>query len=292
MIQAWIALARHPALRHRVVFLEDYDISLAQELVQGVDVWINMPRLLWEACGTSGMKVLVNGGLNLSVRDGWWDEAYAADAGWTIEPSQRHDESRQDEWDAEQLYAVLEREIVPEFYDRDASGLPVAWLARIRRSMADLTPQYSSTRMVREYLEKAYLPAAKALKHRVANGGERAKAMAEWEQRVRRAWKSVHIGAPAVAQEGDTWVYTVPVYLGEMDADDIQVGIYADASAEDNAQTTELARSVPIPGAANGHLYTGKVSASCPSSHYTVRVLPHHPDVRVPTELALILWQR
>ena len=292
MIQAWIALARHPALRHRVVFLEDYDISLAQELVQGVDLWINMPRPLWEACGTSGMKVLVNGGLNLSVLDGWWDEAYAADVGWTIEPGQRRDESKQDECDAEQLYAVLEREIVPEFYDRDASGLPGAWLARIRRSMADLTPQYSSTRMVREYLEKAYLPAAQALKHRVADGGERAKAMAEWEQRVRRTWKSVHIGAPVVAQEGDTWVYTVPIYLGEMDADDIQVGIYADASAEDSAQTTELARSVPIPGAANGHLYTGRVSASRPSSHYTVRVLPHHPDVRVPTELALILWQR
>jgi glycogen phosphorylase len=144
--------------------------------------------------------------------------------------------------------------------------------------MADLTPQYSSIRIVCEYLEKAYLASRPSIycKHRLDNGGERAKAMAEWEQeqRVRRAWKSVHIGAPAVAQEGDTWVYTVPVYLGEMDANDIKVGIYADASAEDNAQTTELARSVPIPGAANGHLYTGKVSASRPSSHYTVGSFP------------------
>ena len=292
MIQEWVALAQHPAFRHRVVFLEDYDIALAQELVQGVDVWISTPRPLWEACGTSGMKVLVNGGLNLSVLDGWWDEAYAADVGWTIESCPRWDEGKQDEWDAEQLYAVLEREIIPEFYDRDASGVPRAWLARIRRSMADLTPQYSSTRMVREYLEQAYLPAAQALKHRTADGGEGAKALAAWEQRVRRNWKSVHIGAPDVAQQGDTWVYTVPVYLGDMDADDIRVGIYADPAAEDSVQTADLTRGVPIPGAANGHLYTGKVPASRPYSQYTVRVLPHHPDVRVPTELALVLWQK
>ena len=158
--------------------------------------------------------------------------------------------------------------------------------------MADLTPQFSSSRMVREYLEHAYLPAAQALKQRVANGAERAKAMAAWEQRVRRNWKSVHIGMPDIAHEGDTWVYTVPVYLGEVDAGDIQVEIYADPAPGDSAQTIKLARSVPIPGAANGYLYTGKVPASRPSGQYTVRILPHHPDVRVPTELALILWQR
>jgi len=292
MIQEWFALAQSPALRDRIVFLEDYDISLAQELVQGVDVWINTPRPPWEACGTSGMKVLVNGGLNLSVLDGWWEEAYTPGVGWTIEGGGQDGDTAQDAYDAEALCAVLEREIVPEFYDRDADGVPRAWLARIRRSMASLTPQYSSTRMVREYLEKAYLPAAQALKWRMANGGGPAKEMLAWEQRVRRNWKSVHVASPDIGQDKDAWAYTVPVYLGEMQADDIQVEIYAEACPGDEARTQQLARGERIPGTANGYLYTGSVPASRPADQYTVRVIPLHPDVRVPTELPTILWQK
>ena len=140
-IKQWVALARTPNLRNRIVFLEDYDISLAQELVQGLDVWINTPRPPWEACGTSGMKVLVNGGLNLSVLDGWWAEAFAPGVGWPVKGNGQTTDAEQDTADAEALYAMLEREIVPEFYARDADGLPRACLARIRRGMADLTPQ-------------------------------------------------------------------------------------------------------------------------------------------------------
>jgi len=158
MIQEWIVFAQDPRFRHRVVFLEDYDISLAQQLVQGVDVWINTPRRPWEACGTSGMKVLVNGGLNLSTLDGWWEEAYAPGLGWAIGDGRHATEAEQDRNDAEELYALLEREVVPAFYNRDASGVPRAWVTLMARSMTDLTLRYSATRMVREYLEKAYLP--------------------------------------------------------------------------------------------------------------------------------------
>ncbi|HVC59809.1 MAG TPA: alpha-glucan family phosphorylase [Acetobacteraceae bacterium] len=291
MIHEWFALVQCPALRDRMVFLEDYDISLAQELVQGVDVWINTPRPPWEACGTSGMKVLVNGGLNLSVRDGWWDEAYTPEVGWTIDGGAQGSETEQDVYDAEALCAVLEREIVPEFYDRDAGGVPRAWLARIRRSMANLTPQYGSTRMVREYLEKAYLQAAAALKRRMVDGAEPAKQMLAWELRVRRNWKNMHLGSPGIDQDKDTWCYTVPVYLGEMLADDIQVELYADACTGHAARTQPLARGARIPGTANGYLYTGGVPASRPADHYTVRVIPLHPEVRVPSELPAILWQ-
>jgi starch phosphorylase len=185
MVQEWVVFAQAPDCRRRVVFLEDYDISLAQELVQGVDVWINTPRRPWEAWGTSGMKVLVNGGLNLSVLDGWWAEACAPDMGWAIGAAGA-DGSEQDEADVERLYAVIEDEVVPSIYDRDASGMPRAWLKRVRRSMASLTPAYASTRLIREYLSKAYLVAAEAMRQRLADEAQIAKATADWEQRVRR----------------------------------------------------------------------------------------------------------
>ena len=184
------------------MFLEDYDISLAEELIKGVDVWINTPRRPWEACGTSGMKILVNGGLNLSELDGWWEEAYAPELGWAIG-------GEGSSWRTGARRARRRRSLcnarapgVPEFYDRDAEGIPRAWLARIRRSMAALTPRYCSTRMVHEYITKAYLPAVQALRERLANAAELAKRITLWERRVRRAWASLHIGAPNRGPDG------------------------------------------------------------------------------------------
>ena len=292
LVQEWVALAQRPEFRRRVVFLEDYDISLAQELVQGVDLWINTPRRPWEACGTSGMKVLVNGGLNLSVLDGWWAEAYAPEVGWAIGDGAAADEAEQDERDTESLYATLEGEVGPEFYDRDATGMPQAWLARMRRSMASLTPAYAGTRLIREYLSKAYLPAAEALRLRLADGAEAAKGMTSWEGRVRRCWPSLHLGDPSIVQDGNGLAFAVPVYLGEMAAEDIRIELYADPAEEDQAETLPLARGEPIPGAVNGYIYAGRVSTSRPVDHFTVRVRPHHAGVRIPTEMPLILWQR
>jgi glycogen phosphorylase len=292
MVRDWVAFAQRPDCRRRVVFLEDYDIALAQELVQGVDVWINTPRRPWEACGTSGMKVLVNGGLNLSVLDGWWAEAYAPGLGWAIGDEAEQEEGAHDQADAEELYAVLEDEVVPEFYDRDALGVPRAWLSRVRRSMATLTPAYAGTRLVDEYLSKAYLPAAEAVRQRLAEGAQAARNIAAWEGRIRSCWETLHLGDPQVVQDGDFWEFSVPVYLGEMAADDIRVELYADPVDGGAPETVSLDHEQPIVGAANGYIYVGRVPMSRPAEHFTARVRPYHPSVRVPAEMPLILWQR
>ncbi len=292
MIREWILFAQRPDCRRQLVFLDDYDLSLAQELVQGVDVWINTPRRPWEACGTSGMKVLVNGGLNLSVLDGWWAEAWEPGLGWAI--GDDHDDiagGDRDQADTERLYAVIEQEVVPAFYDRDLSGLPRAWLQRMRRSMASLTPAYATTRMIREYLSKAYVPAAEGLRQRLAEGAAAAKGMALWEQRVRRYWSGLHLGEPKVSHEGDAWRFLLPVYLGEMAPEDIRVELYADPVAGGAPEALPLTRGEPIPGSVNGYIYSGQAPGSRPAEHYTVRLVPYYPGVRVPAEMPLILWQ-
>jgi starch phosphorylase len=293
MIREWIECARRPEFRRHVVFLEDYDISLAQELVQGIDVWINTPRRPWEACGTSGMKILVNGGLNLSELDGWWEEAYEPKLGWAI--GERPDggiEEGTDDQDAECLYTLLERRVIPEFYSRDGAGIPRAWVARIRASMATLTPTYSSTRVVQEYLTNAYLPAARALRKRLADGAKAAKQMASWEGRVRRNWHRLHLGPSSVTQAGNARQFAVPVYLGEMNIEDVRVELYADARDGDAPEVIELMRGEVITGTANGYIYSGLVEGDRPSGDFTARIVPYFAGVRVPTEVSLILWQK
>jgi starch phosphorylase len=292
MIREWIDIVQRPEFRQRVVFLEDYDIALAQELVQGVDVWINTPRRPWEACGTSGMKVLVNGGLNLSERDGWWEEAYAPEIGWAIGDGREHPEGQGDAEDAEALYAILEEEVVPEFYARDAAGMPRRWLARVRRSMASLTPTYSSSRMARDYVEQYYLIGATELRHRTADGDKPARAMQNWEARLRRHWSGLHIGETSLSGDGTAWSFSVPVYLGEIAPSDVAVQLYADPRDGEERFLGELLRGEPIIGATNGHIYTGTAPATRRAEEYTVRIIPYFSGVRVPAELSLIAWQK
>ena len=292
MIGEWIDLVRRAGFRRHIVFLEDYDIALAQMLVQGVDVWINTPRRPWEACGTSGMKVLVNGGINLSERDGWWAEAYAPELGWAIGDDGEDPSPARDAEDAEALYATLEHEVVPEFYDRDAAGMPRRWLERMRRSMATLTPAYSSSRMVRDYVEQYYLGAAAELRRRIADGGRAARAMRDWEVRLRRHWSGVHIGEPTLRREDCAWHFSVPVYLGEIVPEDVAVQLYADRRRGDGPYVADLTRGEAIVGAANGHIYAGSAPSVRPANDYTVRIIPRHPGARVPAGLPLILWQK
>ena len=163
LIQKWIQFIRRPEARAHSVFLVDYDMLLTEKLVQGVDVWINTPRRPWEACGTSGMKVLVNGGINVSELDGWWAEAYTPEVGWAVGDGKEHgDDPSWDAAEANRLYDLLENEVIPLFYNRAADGMPTAWLKKVRESMAHLTPQYSAVRTVREYTEKYYIPATVA----------------------------------------------------------------------------------------------------------------------------------
>lgn len=292
MIREWIEFARRPEFRRHVVFLEDYDMAVAQELVQGVDVWVNNPRRPWEACGTSGMKVLVNGGLNCSVRDGWWDEAWEPDLGWAIgDVLDSHLESN-DAADAESLYDVLEHAIVPEFYTRDAEGIPRRWIARIRESMARLTPVFSSTRMLDEYVERAYLPAATAVRRRMADSCAEARALAAWADHMTRRWDSLRIGSATAIDTDGTRHVSVPVSLGELRGGDISVQLYADTNGEASGETIVLHQERAIPGALNGFIYSCEVPSGRPARDYTVRALPNRASAILPAELPLIAWER
>jgi starch phosphorylase len=293
MIQQWIGFAQDPRFRQRVVFLEDYDISLAQELVQGVDVWINTPRRPWEACGTSGMKVVVNGGLNLSTLDGWWEEAYRPELGWAIGDGDRHDDPDvQDRREADELYTLLEQTVAPAFYDRDAAGIPRAWVERMRRSMVELTLQYGASRMMRDYLDKAYLPAAQALRERTAEGAAPAKAMVAWSRRLSHHWPKLHIGEASFTVQNDGYDISAPIYLGEIAVSDVRVEAYAQAAGGGGPEVIALSHDGVIPGAAGGYLYLGRIPGKRSAEDYTVRVVPTYKGVRIPTEMNLLHWQR
>ncbi len=289
-VRAWMDFVRRPEVRAHAVFLEDYDIALAQKLVQGVDVWINTPRHPWEACGTSGMKVLVNGGINLSGREGWWAEAYSPELGWVLGAS--GDGAVSDERDSEELYEILEKQVVPQFYDRDAGGIPRRWVGLMRGVMARLAPQFSSSRMLTEYVEEFYLPAAAEFARRFGAGGKAAKRLLDWEIALRRRWGGVHIGGTVAKNESEHRVLSVPVYFGDLDPDAVRVEICADAVRGENALRQEMERGEKIAGAANGYIYRARVPVARPMSDYTSRAVPFFPGVRVPAELPLILWQK
>ena len=203
-----------------MVFLSDYDMLMAEHLVQGVDVWINTPRRPWEASGTSGMKVLVNGGLNVSELDGWWAEAYAPELGWALGDGQEHgDDPSRDAAEANQLYELLEREIVPQFYTRDSEGIPTAWVARIRESMSRLTPQFSANRVVRQYTQDYYLPAAAAYRARAAQNGAMGRAIADWQRMLRDHWGAIRFGKLNIATNPDTHTFELEIHLGAVPGD-------------------------------------------------------------------------
>lgn len=293
LVQAMAKFAGRPDLCDHVVFLEDYDIALAQTLVMGIDVWINTPRRPWEACGTSGMKVLVNGGLNLSELDGWWSEAYASDVGWALGDGHEHMEPAWDSREATQLYEILEQEVIPEFYARDREGIPSAWLRRIRTSMSRLTPLFSSTRMLHEYVEKAYLPAAKAYRRRMADGAKLAGELHVWHEKICENWRGLRFGDVRVSQAGECWRFEAQVYCGELDPSFVQVELYADPITERDGPTHAVTTCQgPIPGAVNGYHFIGEVPATRPAYHYTPRIIPYHPQASIPLEETHILWKR
>jgi len=290
-VQAWMRFIQQPAIRGHAVFLEDYDLALAQQLVEGVDVWVNNPRRPWEACGTSGMKILVNGGLNLSELDGWWDEAYTPEVGWALGDGEIHAGPEWDRIEAEQLYRLLEHDVVPAFYGRDTRGIPGGWVARMRASMATLTPVFNSNRMVREYLERLYLPAARRFQERSAQNGALARALRAWELKVTRHWEDVRFGHLEVRQDADTWAFHVPVILGELDADEVRVELYAEAIGGEPMRV-EMRPSEELSDVGHGYVYRASVPTTCPAALFTARAIPQHRGVQPPSELPLIRWQR
>jgi len=293
MVTQWVQFIRErPQVRPHAVFLSDYDMLLSETLVQGVDVWINTPRRPWEASGTSGMKVLVNGGLNFSELDGWWAEAYSPEVGWALGDGREHDaDPAWDAIEAEELYRILEQEVIPQFYARDAQGLPSAWVSRVRASMARLTPKFSANRTVREYTEDYYLPAAEAYRQRAAGGGALGKQLVAWERELSKHWHNLHFGQLEVSTVADEHHFTLQVYLDELDPDAVRVQLYAEAIGDQPAVIQTLERSAALAGAINGFVYSGQVPSSRPAEHYTPRIVPYHPAASVPMEAAHILWR-
>jgi starch phosphorylase len=291
MITQWFEFVRRPEVRSRVVFLSDYDVLMAEHLVQGVDVWVNTPRRPWEASGTSGMKVLVNGGLNLSELDGWWAEAYTPEVGWAIGDGREHgDDPSWDAAEAESLYALLEREVIPEFYARDEHGIPRAWVARMRESMARLTPTFSANRAVRQYTEEHYLSAAAAFHERAENGGSVGADLVAWEAELAKHWPALRFGAATAEQQGERYLFHVEVFLDDIDPDAVRVELYAEPQKDEDPIALSMNRGDRVAGATSAFSYSASVPAGRPVADYTPRLVPQHAGALVPLEAPFILW--
>lgn len=293
MIQAWSEFVRRPEVRSRAVFLADYDIALAEQLVQGVDLWINTPRRPWEACGTSGMKVLVNGGLNLSELDGWWAEAYRPEVGWAVGDGLEHDDDPA--WDAreaQQLYRIIEEEVIPAFYDRDNDHIPKAWIARMRMSMAEETPRFSTNRMLREYVERLYLPALEKYLDRISRKAKKAAGIFAWQESVKTHWPQVRFGELSVRSEEGYHDFEVVVYPGGLAPDAVAVQLYADPLPGNGPEIHAMIRDQAAPDTANGYSYRVRIPAQRAARDYTPRIIPSRDGAFVPLEAEPILWYK
>ena len=299
MIQQMVRFADDPRVRHRIVFLPDYDMALGRALVQGCDVWLNNPLRPLEACGTSGMKAALNGALNLSILDGWWDEWFDGGNGWAIPSADRVDDpARRDELEASALYDLLGQSVAPLFYDRGPDGLPRRWLEMVAHTLRTLGPRAQATRMVREYVTELYVPAAQSSQVLAADGPgfAGARELAAWKNRVTKAWPGVgieHVEADDGAQSpGARLVVRASVTLGELTPDDVTVQVvYGSAGDEDEIVNPAFAdlelETEPEDGSAAR--YVGEAELGRPGPFgYTVRVLPKHPLLAGPAEMGLV----
>ncbi|MFF1869577.1 alpha-glucan family phosphorylase [Kitasatospora herbaricolor] len=312
LIQQMVAFADDPAVRHRIVFLPDYDMAMAQRLYPGCDVWLNNPLRPLEACGTSGMKAALNGCLNLSVLDGWWDEWYDGQNGWAIPTAdgvgsvldpESAEAERRDDIESAALYDLIEHQVAARFYDRGADGLPHRWIAMVRHTLVTLGPKVLAGRMVREYVERLYTPAALAQRELAApapggTGYAGARALADWKAKVRQAWPAVrveHVEAecPDEAQElGSALSLRVQVSLGPLEPADVEVQVVSGRVDErDGISDAALLALKPAGGPdLDGRTrYEGQLELSRTGPFgYTVRVLPAHPLLASPAELGLV----
>jgi starch phosphorylase len=292
LIREWMNYINRPEVRSHVIFLTDYDMLLTEKMVQGVDLWVNTPRRPWEACGTSGMKVLVNGGLNLSELDGWWAEAYSPDVGWAIGDGKEHgDDPSWDAAEANILYDILEKEVIPAFYNRDKDGIPQEWVAKMQASMARLTPQFSANRAVREYTEHYYLPAVKMYQERIANREAQSIKIVAWKHLLDQNWSKIRFGEIKMEKKEDQYLFEVQVYLNGLNPDAVKVEIYGDVGEHGKLINYEM-QVVRQLGDSNTFVYSAMVPAKHAENTYTPRIIPYFPNVAVPLEEHHILWQK
>jgi len=295
-------LSRTPEFRNRLVFLEDYDMYVARYLYQGVDVWLNNPRRPKEASGTSGMKVLANGGLNFSILDGWWAEGYDPSVGWAIGNGEEYSEDEwemQDQIESEALYNVLENDIVPLFYDRRRDNLPRRWISKVKTSMTQLTPFFNTHRMVREYTDEYYIPTFKRVEA-LSNPLDNGKALVEWTAKVRANWDNVGVGAIDIKRNevkvGSSTTVTAKVYLNDLTPDDVIVQVYygqLDARGEIIEEDGETMDMKPPKEAEDdgAYLFSARLAYDTSGERgLSVRILPNHEHLDSPFQLGLIKW--
>jgi starch phosphorylase len=300
LIRDIVRASRSDAFRGRIVFVEDYDMSVARALVSGVDVWLNTPRRPLEASGTSGMKAAMNGVLNASVLDGWWAEAYAGDNGFAIGHGEEYaDAEHGDRVEAQALYRLLEDEIIPLFYDRDDAGLPRGWIARVKRTIATVGAFFNTSRMVEEYTTRLYDPAARRAASLTADGLARARALCAWRDRIASAWPAVRIEtvtdhAPRPIRSGEQVAITADVHLGALSPAEVEVEVYFGRLRAD--QTIGAGSSLPLGHAADlgggRHRFEGRVPARESGEHaFAIRVLPRNEALPNPFASRLLAWQ-
>ncbi|MFC4951203.1 alpha-glucan family phosphorylase [Pseudonocardia sp. GCM10023141] len=299
LIQEIVQFADDPAVRHRIVFLPDYDMSMARYLYWGCDVWLNNPLRPLEACGTSGMKSALNGGLNLSIRDGWWDELYDGSNGWAIPTADGIDDpTRRDDLEANALYELLATQVGPAFYDRTDEGVPSRWVELVRHTLTTLRPQVQATRMVREYAENLYAPAARAAAGVIADGFAGAKEVAAYRARLNSAWTRVAVlgvdasGLPDTPVVGAPMTVRASVALAGLSPDDVVVqAVVGQVDETDDLRDAETVAMQHV-GSADGDGDRFEAVVPLPYAGltgYTVRVLPHHPLLASAAELGKVV---
>ncbi len=302
LIRRIVHLARREELRPRLAFIENYDINVARYLLQGVDVWLNTPLRPHEASGTSGMKAASNGVLNCSILDGWWNEAYTPEIGWSIGSGEDYDDRNlQDHVESNALYNLLEQEIVPLFYERGSDGLPRRWIDKMKATIKAVGPPFNSHRMLQEYTEKYYLPAYERYERLDGDSPALVKAYADWKRRMREGWPQVRVEEimaeiPTETQVGCANDVEARLYLGSLEPDDVMVQLYygsIDASGEIlTPHIVEMDSAVPTNAGSDGlYTFTGSLCFDSSGKHgFTLRVLPRHPEQVNPFETGLIKW--
>jgi starch phosphorylase len=299
LIAEILHIARRPELRRRVVFLEDYDMNMARYLVQGIDVWLNNPRRPLEASGTSGMKVCCNGGINLSILDGWWVEGYTGDNGWAIGAGEEYtDLTYQDDIESRAIYDLLEQEIIPLFYTRSSDGIPRGWLKLMKRSMSTVCPVFNTNRMVQEYVEKSYWPSADRYNVLIGDNLKRAGELARWRRGVAQNWSQVRVEAVEAngvdpMHVGGELEVKARVNLGGLSPDDVEVQLFHGVVDTFNDIPNPGTVTMSHNGAHEGSSWQFRGIIPCRSSGqhgYAVRVLPRHANLANPFEPGLVCW--
>ncbi|MBW3649068.1 MAG: alpha-glucan family phosphorylase [Actinobacteria bacterium] len=298
MIRQIISFSSDPDVRHRITFVPDYDIAVARVMYQGCDVWLNNPRRPLEACGTSGEKAALNGALNCSILDGWWDEMFDGENGWAISSAETYEDLARRDWvEASSLFDILERQVVPLFYDRSEGPVPRRWVRRVKGALRSLGPQVLASRMVRDYVEHLYDPIGAQADALGANGHARARALASWKARVGAGWGGVRVlsveGGAAVSNLGAARHVEAVVELGALDPDDVAVELLKGTVGPNDELIAPVNQTMTFTGKEDGgrFRYSAEFDCDTPGRYgFTIRVVPHHPDLLSPVELGCASW--